>query len=195
MIQPEKKDIHILVVGDGNVGKTSFLKSQSAYLGVVTLPSTDQADQADRPDPTDQRNSPSNHPNFLLSFPTNIGPLSCTCSELSRLEEKDGDMEEIKSSQGAIIMFDLTCLKSYENVTKYYKQITKYNNNIPIVICGTKADKNPKSVLPEKICFPGGTFINHYDTSSLLMKNMEKPFVDLLRQITGNDNIQFVNFK
>ena len=61
-------------------------------------------------------------------------------------------LKSLKTANGAIIVFDLTQRKSFENVVYWLKQINEYvNSNIPLVLFGNKCDIDKWEVSKEEV--------------------------------------------
>ena len=57
----------------------------------------------------------------------------------------------LKSSQGAIVVFDLTSRETFEKVTDWLKQIREYSTKIVIGLFGNKSDLEGREVSQEEI--------------------------------------------
>ena len=57
----------------------------------------------------------------------------------------------LKSSQGAIVVFDLTNRETFEKVTDWLKQIREYSTKIVIGLFGNKSDLEGREVSQEEI--------------------------------------------
>jgi GTP-binding nuclear protein Ran len=165
----------ICLVGDGGVGKTTFVKRHKtgefekkyvATLGVEVYP---------------------------LDFSTNHGVVRFNIWDTAGQEKfaglKDG---YYIGSEGAILMFDVTNRQSYNNLDSWYEGVTKVCQDVPIVLCGNKVDIAKRQVLPKDISFHRKKKIQYYDISAKSNFNFEKPFLYLARQLTGHDDLQFV---
>lgn len=176
----EKFEFKIALVGDGGVGKTTFLrrlrtgdfeKKYVATLGVEVYP---------------------------LSFQTNYGKVKFNVWDTAG-QERFGGLREgyYITSDGCIVMFDVTNMLSYRNVKMWYECVTKMcGNDIPTVLCGNKVDIRDRQVLPKRINFHRNKpNITYYDISAKSNYNFEKPFLNLARRLTGKDDLQFVEEK
>ena len=73
----------------------------------------------------------------------------------------------LKSSQAAVVVFDLTNKDSFERVTDWLKEIREFSTKIPIVLFGNKSDLEKKEVTQEEInllCQVEGLI--YYETSA-----------------------------
>lgn len=168
----------ICLVGDGGVGKTTFIerhktgefkKTYVATLGVEVHP---------------------------LDFCTNYGVVRFNCWDTAG-QERFGGMRNgyYTHSDGAIVMFDVTNRQSYRNADRWYNDVTTKDlnlQNIPVILCGNKVDVRNRQVLPKQINLHREKGILYYDISAKSNYNFEKPFLALARKLTGYDDLQFV---
>jgi len=92
----------------------------------------------------------------------------------------------------AIIMFDVCSRITYKNVPKWYKDITRVCDNIPIVLVGNKVDVKDRKVKARQILFPRKHGIQYYDVSAKSNYQFEKPFVWLLKKMLQDPSLQLV---
>lgn len=173
MATPEFK---LVLVGDGGVGKTTFVKRHLtgefekkyvATLGVEVHP---------------------------LPFTTNCGPIKFNCWDTAG-QEKFGGLRDGYYIEGqcAIIMFDVTARITYKNVPNWHRDLTRVCEGIPIVLTGNKVDvTGDRRVLPKHITFHRKKNLQYYDISAKSNYNYEKPFLWLARKLAGDDRLVFV---
>jgi GTP-binding nuclear protein Ran len=165
----------LVLVGDGGVGKTTFVKRHLtgefekkyvATLGVEVHP---------------------------LSFTTNLGPITFNVWDTAG-QEKFGGLRDGYYIQGqcAIIMFDVTSRITYKNVPTWHKDLVRVCENIPIVLCGNKVDIKDRKVKAKAITFHRKKNLQYYDISAKSNYNFEKPFLWLARKLAGDSNLDFV---
>jgi small GTP-binding protein len=85
-----------------------------------------------------------------IVYYTNHGPIRFNIWDTAG-QEKLGKLRECYyiGADCAIIMFDLTTRTSYNNVPKWYKDLTKICEAIPIVLVGNKVNIfSPPKLLP-----------------------------------------------
>ena len=92
----------------------------------------------------------------------------------------------------AIIMFDVCSRVTYKNVNKWYKELTRVCEGIPIVLVGNKVDVVDRKVKARQILFPRKHGIQYYDISAKSNYQFEKPFLWLLKKLTGDPNLTLV---
>lgn len=89
-------------------------------------------------------------------------------------------------------MFDVCSRITYKNVPKWYKDITRVCDNIPVVLVGNKVDVKDRKVKARQILFPRKHGIQYYDISAKSNYQFEKPFLWLLKKMLGDPNLQLV---
>jgi len=176
MQQQNIPQFKLVLVGDGGVGKTTFVKRHKsgefekkyvATLGVEVHP---------------------------LTFYTSLGAIIYNCWDTAG-QEKFGGLRDgyYVGGKAAIIMFDVTSRITYKSVSVWHRDLTRVCENIPIVLCGNKVDVKDRKVKPRHIVFhrkkPN---IQYYDISAKSNYNFEKPFLWITRKLTGNQNVKFV---
>ncbi|MDP2438712.1 MAG: Ran family GTP-binding nuclear protein [archaeon] len=164
----------LLLIGDGGVGKTCFVKRHRtgefekkyvATLGVEVHP---------------------------LKFETNIGQICFNCWDTAG-QEKLGGLRDGYYILGhaAIIMFDVTSRATYKNVHKWHKDLVRVCDNIPVVLVGNKVDVKDRQVKAKMITYHRKKSLQYYDISAKSNYNYEKPFLYLARRLTGQPSVKF----
>jgi GTP-binding nuclear protein Ran len=162
-------------VGDGGVGKTTFVKRhltgefEKKYVATIGV---------------------SVHP---LDFHTNFGALRYNVWDTAG-QEKYGGLRDGYYIQGecAIIMFDVTSRITYKNVPNWHRDLTRVCENIPIVLCGNKVEVKERKVKTKQINFHRKKNIQYYEISAKTNYNFEKPFLYLARKLTNEAQLAFV---
>lgn len=155
-------------MGDGGVGKTTFVKRHLtgefekkyvATLGVEVHP---------------------------LTFHTNFGPIRFNCWDTAG-QEKFGGLRDGYYIQGqcAIIMFDVTSRITYKNVPNWHRDLFRVCENIPIVLCGNKVEVKDRKVKAKQITFHRKKNLQYFDISAKSNYQFEKPFLWLARKLVG----------
>ncbi|EGG19412.1 GTP-binding nuclear protein Ran [Cavenderia fasciculata] len=173
--QTSSDPIKLVLVGDGGVGKTTFVKRhltgefESRYiptLGVAVHP---------------------------LTFFTNFGKITFNIWDTAG-QERFGGLRDGYYIQGqcAIIMFDVTSRVSYKNCPNWHNDLTRVCENIPIVLCGNKVDVKDRKVKPSQIHFHRRFNSSYYDVSAKSNYNFEKPFIWLTSKLLGNKTVTLV---
>jgi len=89
-------------------------------------------------------------------------------------------------------MFDVTSRITYKNVPKWYKDLVRVCDNIPIVLVGNKVDVKDRKVKAKQIVFHRKKGLQYYDVSAKSNYQFEKPFVWLLRKLSGDAGLHLV---
>ncbi len=89
-------------------------------------------------------------------------------------------------------MFDVCSRITYQNVPKWYKDLVRVCDNIPIVLVGNKVDVKDRKVKAKQITFHRKKNLQYYDISAKSNYQFEKPFIWLLRRIVGDNNLSLV---
>ena len=164
-----------ILVGDGGVGKTTFVKRhitgefEKKYIATVGVEV---------------------HP---MDFSTTRGIIKLNVWDTAGQEKLCGlrDGYYIQAHCG-IIMFDVCSRITYKNVPKWYKDVIRVCDNIPIVLVGNKVDVKDRKVKAKQITFHRKKGLQYYDVSAKSNYHFEKPFLWLLRKLTGDANLQLV---
>merc|ERR1711935_519999 len=128
-----------------------------------------------------------------LRFNTNCGPLIFNVWDTAG-QEKFGGLRDGYYIQGkcAIIMFDVTARMTYKNVPNWHRDIVRVCETIPIVLCGNKVDVKDRKVKTKQINFHRKKNLQYYEISAKSNYQFEKPFVWLLRRLTGDAALSLV---
>ena len=170
--QQQIPEFKLVLVGDGGVGKTTFVKRHLtgefekryiATLGVEVHP---------------------------MPFHTNHGQMLFNVWDTAG-QEKLGGLRDgyYIGGQCGIIMFDVCSRITYSNVPKWYKDLTRVCENIPIVLVGNKVDVRDRKVKAKQITFHRKKNLQYYDISAKSNYQFEKPFVWLLRRMVNDTNL------
>ena len=173
--QQQIPEFKLVLVGDGGVGKTTFVKRHLtgefekryiATLGVEVHP---------------------------MPFFTNHGQIKFNVWDTAGQEKLGGlrDGYYIGGNCG-IIMFDVCSRITYSNVPKWYKDLTRVCEAIPIVLVGNKVDVRDRKVKAKQITFHRKKNLQYYDISAKSNYQFEKPFVWLLRRMVNDANLTLV---
>mmetsp|Transcript_18626 Transcript_18626/g.17721 ORF Transcript_18626/g.17721 Transcript_18626/m.17721 type:complete len:130 (+) Transcript_18626:299-688(+) len=89
-------------------------------------------------------------------------------------------------------MFDVCSRITYQNVPKWYKDLVRVCENIPIVLVGNKVDVKDRKVKAKQITFHRKKNLQYYDISAKSNYQFEKPFIWLLRRLVQDPNLTLV---
>merc|ERR1719498_687777 len=173
--QQQNIEFKLVLVGDGGVGKTTFVKRHLtgefekkyiATLGVEVHP---------------------------MPFFTSKGKILFNVWDTAG-QEKLGGLRDgyYIGGQCGIIMFDVCSRITYQNVPKWYKDLVRVCENIPIVLVGNKVDVKDRKVKAKQITFHRKKNLQYYDISAKSNYQFEKPFVWLLRRLVNDPNLMLV---
>ena len=155
----------IIVAGDAGVGKTTYIKRLLEGVFMKNYVATLGVDV------------------FVLSVNTNYGKIILDIWDTAGQERFKGlGPGYFTYSDGAIVMFDTTSKISFKNVNSWTSNIITENkgNNIPIVICGNKFDLEREAI---------GVRTKYPKISCRSCYNLYGPIVDILRKITGHEDL------
>lgn len=166
-------EFKIVLVGDSEVGKTSFIKCQqnSSFDSKYT--------------PTEGVDITS------LVFNTTYGLITFKIWDCSG-QEKYNDLREgyCYNADGVIIMFDLSNKETINNINKWVTFARNIVDNDQFVICGNKYD------LPSKNRDISGVPIEFknkfYHTSAKKQFGYKIPFMGLSKKLTGHADLVFL---
>lgn len=171
----EQMDFKIVVVGNGGVGKTTWIhrhltgEFQTRYNATIGVDI---------------------HP---LSFHTNYGVVTFDCWDTAG-QERHGILATgyYMQARGAVLMFDVTQKASYSRIGDWHSALSRVTPNIPTVLCGNKVDIAGRKVRASDITYHNEHNLPYYDISAKSNYNFEKPFLWLARQLTGHQDLEFV---
>jgi len=98
-------------------------------------------------------------------------------------------LSSIKSSQGILIVFDVTKRKTFENVSQWLSQINEQTNNASMVIIGNKcdADSDKREVTEtEAAQFAKDNNLPYFETSAKMNINIKEAFTTLAKEAYKN---------
>merc|ERR1719498_1741081 len=173
--QQQIPEFKLVLVGDGGTGKTTFVKRhltgefENRYIATLGVQV---------------------HP---MAFFTNHGQIRFNVWDTAG-QEKLGGLRDgyYIGGQCGIIMFYVCSRITYSNVPKWYKDLTRVCDNIPIVLVGNKVDVKDRKVKAKQITFHRKKNLQYYDISAKSNYQFEKPFVWLLTRLTGEPNLTLV---
>lgn len=155
-----EQQFNILIVGDKNTGKTSFIKK--FVDGTFNF-------------------------NYLPTDHVKIDKIQLNTND-GKVELNIFDGGYPSKVDGAIIFFDKQNKRSFDNIIHYYNWIISMFGNIPIIICGNKNDLTTSSVKYKAISSFLTEYkdldLLYFDISAKSNYNFEKPFLFILKKLT-----------
>ena len=161
----------ILIVGDGNVGKTSYINK------IITGKLNESHDLGDKE----------------AKFNTNTGK-----KIILKLIDNDYNIKILESIEKSdkfdfiIIMFDFENKSSYDNISNLYNFVVKMTENNSILLVGNKCETRHPEIFQIDINFHLKKNIDYYSISTKSNYNIEKPILYIVRKLLNDSNIHFV---
>ena len=87
------------------------------------------------------------------------------------------------------MMFDVSSRITYKNIPKWYKDLTRICESIPIVLVGNKVDMKDRKVKARQINFHRKRNLQYYDVSAKSNYQYEKPFLWILKTLVGDPGL------
>jgi GTP-binding nuclear protein Ran len=164
----------IVLVGDGGVGKTTFVKRhltgehQRKYIPTLGVEKS------------------------TLVFPTTLGDWTVHVWDTAG-QERFGGLREgyYLDASGAIIMFDVTAPATYQNVSTWHRDLLRVCPNIPIVLVGNKVDIRERRVASKRVTFHKKSNMQYFEVSARTNYHFEMPFLSLARSLANDPRLQF----
>ena len=172
-------EVHLITLGDGQVGKTSiiFRYIDNIFSG-----------------------------NYLSTIGIDVKIKKVTLSNGEEIKIKISDTagqerfkaiasNYTKKADGIIFVYDITSSKSFMEVENWLSEITKEGNDKPLILLGNKCDLEEKRQISTEegidLSKKYGEGIKFYETSCKTGDNIEKAINDLVNQvyakISGNN--------
>jgi GTP-binding nuclear protein Ran len=172
----QSTELKLILVGDGGVGKTTFVKRHLTGEFEKKYMATQGVEV---------------HP---MEFFTSKGKVKFNVWDTAGQEKLSGLRDGYYiDAHCAIIMFDVCSRITYKNVAKWYKDIVRIcGESIPIVLVGNKVDEKNRKVKAKQILFARRHGLQYFDISAKSNYQFEKPFVWLLKKLTGDPNLGLV---
>mmetsp|Transcript_2990 Transcript_2990/g.9118 ORF Transcript_2990/g.9118 Transcript_2990/m.9118 type:complete len:200 (+) Transcript_2990:112-711(+) len=165
----EMPEFKLILVGDGGVGKTTFVKRHLtgefekkyvATLGVEVHP---------------------------LVFHTNRGPIKFNVWDTAGQERfRTITSSYYRGAHGIIVVFDVTDAESFNNVKQWLHEIDRYAcQNVKKLLVGNKCDLASKRAVPSEqaVEFAESLGVEYLETSAKNSTNVEKAFTTMAGQI------------
>lgn len=119
-----------------------------------------------------------------IPFKTNHGLFELICIEYLTTDQ-------IPDVDGIVLMFNVT--HSHNNLDLLCTWRKNTEHNCPTVLVGTAVDHPDRNIMPKYINNKSDIQdLRYYDISSKSYYNYDKPFLYLLRQMSGHDDLIFI---
>lgn len=164
----------LVLVGDGGVGKTTFIRRhQTGEFEKKYVPTLGvQVSQ--------------------LSFNTTRGMIIFNVWDTAG-QERFGGLREgyYLESDCAIVMFDVTAPQTYRNVSTWYRDLTRVCPQIPITLVGNKIDVRDRKVPAKRVTFHKKNNMKYFEISAKSNYHFELPFLSIARSLMNDPDLQF----
>jgi GTP-binding nuclear protein Ran len=171
---PAVPEFKVVLVGDGGVGKTTFVKRHLTGEFERKYVATMGAEV---------------HP---LHFATNYGNIRFNVWDTAGQEKFAGLRDGYYvASQAAIIMFDVTSRVTYKSVPNWHRDLVRVCDDIPIVLVGNKVDVKTRKEKASQINFHRRKNIQYFDVSAKSNYNFDKPFLWIARKLARSPDLVF----
>jgi GTP-binding nuclear protein Ran len=168
------KTFKLIVLGDGGTGKTAFMTRHRTGEFQKSYHATGKVEET------------------KLKFYTNQGLYEFQIFECGGQYKYGENRKDVyQNADGCLIFFDKTSRITYKSLPEWFKEFREVSQS-PVVICGNKCDCKEIKVKPEEIQFHKKTQCQYYDISAKSNYNFDKPFLYLLRKLTGNEVLQMM---
>jgi GTP-binding nuclear protein Ran len=136
-------DCKLILLGDGGVGKTTFIKRHLTGIFEKKYNATVGVEI------------------HAMKFYTNKGIVNFSVWDTAG-EERNGGLRDGYYIGGkcGIIMFDVTSRNSYTNVPRWHRNLYRMCNHIPLVIVGNKVDLKDRKVKASQIMYHKDIMMN-----------------------------------
>lgn len=172
------KRFKVVFIGDGEVGKTTFFNRHFTGDFTTKYIPTLGVDV---------------HP---LVFNTNYGPVILDVWDTAG-QEKFGGLRDgyYIGADAALIFYDVNSKESCQGVDQWLHSFWNVTgSSTPVVLCGNKCDLRAKTKVKDMLfnLNPALEDLVRYEISAKSNYNYEKPFLEIIRQLTGHEDLMFI---
>lgn len=166
----------VVLMGDGGVGKTTFVNRHlTGKFEKMYVPT--QGAQVHK-----------------LTFHTNVGKIDFNVWDTAG-QEKFGGLGDgyYTNADAAIFMFDLTSRITYSHIPSWYTNFKRVcGDDKAMIICGNKVDIKNRKVKTRSITFPKKKGIKYLDLSAKSNYNFAEVFLSIICQLMKRNDIKFI---
>lgn len=170
-------EFKLLLLGDGNVGKTCFVKRHLTGEFVKRYQPTEGCEMK------------------KLKISTSKGPLLFTMWDCAGQEHLAGLRDGyFIGSQCAIVFFDVSNRESHRNVTQWVTDLRRVTGEIPTVVVGNKVDLPQRVVkAQEGSMMMRKLKVQYYDLSVKNRLHIEMPLLWLARRLLNDTELRLTS--
>ena len=166
----------ICLIGDGGVGKTSLVNQLKGEGFTTVYKASNGANVSN------------------IFFWTKDGAYHVELWDCAGCEKVEGmGSGYFINSDACIIMIDLASKVSYKGLKSRHVSFTRVCANAPVVVLGNKSDMKERKVMPTHVTYPRRNHLQYYEVSVKTGRNITKGFLTLLRTLTRDGTMEFVN--
>ena len=171
------KSCKIAIIGDGGVGKTTYMKRFLTGEFTKFYIPTIGADLT------------------VLDYNTTKEKIKFIVMEYAGQEKFSTSLNRYHDTFGAIVMFDITNRLSFKSIIQWANDYKQKCPNGLIIFCGNKVDINTKHIPNSEICRVTNLFKDSifFQISAKSNYNFEKPFLSFARSYFKDDQLNFCN--
>ena len=164
----------IILMGDGGVGKTTFIKRHLDNVFTNQYAPTHGCDV------------------FILIFNTNYGSIKFSIYDLAG-QEKYGHLCEtyLTNTDGFIGMCSINSKLSANSLLCWYDKMN--TSNLPSICCINKIDCDDKKLTHSIITNLNNKYSKYCNVSCRSNHNLKEPFLYLARLLSGHHDLVFLN--
>ena len=130
-----------------------------------------------------------------LAFNTNKGLVTFAIWDCAGQEKFAGLSDGYYiQARCAILMYDVQSIESYKQLPKFHSGLMRVVGPVPMVVVANKEDvpMEERQVTPKRAVFHRKKTLPLIETSVQDNLNLEEPFLQLARQLTGFQDLEFI---
>jgi len=173
--QQEITEFKVLLLGDSKTGSTTFLRR-------LKIPQSEI------------RSDPRGYFTITpLTFVTTHGKIILNVWDFFGWIKENGLREGYYiKTDCAVLMFDVTSRITYKNIPRWYRDVTRVCDKIPMVFVGNKIDSAERAVKFRQIQFHKKKYFEYFEVSAKANYQILEPFIYLLRRLVGDAELEIL---